>query len=447
VPDGARIRAVIRSPYTPFLVVYLLLRTLGFVFIPVTRYLDSQSWLTLDFSGSGIRLWTVPLFFKVLPGDTLREIGQVALSAFCWIALAAVVARFLENGRLKVIGFATILALGLVVQVTNWDTTILGESVAISLTVGAIAAWWLFVMEPSRWTAALVCIVIVLWAFLRHTNVVLTVLIALLVAVSLLFARNRGLKAAVLVVLAITLAWGLPTFGKNPFNRDEVLITIVSERILTSRSRTDWFADHGMPATRDVRRLAGSWNRPPGGSTAIRQNEKLFHWIQTRGQSVYFEYLLTHPGYLIGEPAKQAISSVSYGSARGEGVLVGAVYGQIRPVLPGPVEDLLFDGGGELMLLAVGVAVLAAAAFGRRGWTRRELVPGVAVLLSIALYIETFHGVATELGRHYMLAAVAIRVSLLVFALLAIDRLLVRRTTTAPEPAHEFPDEASATRS
>jgi hypothetical protein len=408
--------------------VYVALRIATFAGVGVTRFPDSQSWLDLDFAGEGIRLWTVPLMFKVLPSDTLREIGQAALSALCWIGLATVVARTIEHHRLKPIAFGVVLVPSLVPLVTNWDSVILGESIGASLTVGLIAAWWAFVQWPTRATTVVVSIVSMLWAFCRHVDVVMTIPIFVIVLISLFVARrDRGRRLAVLIVLAVTLAWGLPTLGKNPFNEDEVLITIVSERILTSPERTAWFADHGMPHGHDVRALAGSFYTKGLGSTPIRKNHRLFSWIQRDGRSTYFEFLLTHPDFVLLEPAKAAIGP--YDSA-----LSSTVYGTIRTVLPGPVNDISFGGPGELIFLGVIVTTLALLAFGRRRWTMRELVPGSAVVLSVVLYVVTFHGVASEPPRHYFVSAVAVRVSLLVLGLMATDRLLTRSARPRGSP-------------
>jgi hypothetical protein len=425
----------------------------SFAGIGVGRYPDSQSWLTLDFSGAAIRLWTIPLFFKVLRVDTLREVGQAGLSMVCWVGLAAMVASQVRTTLLKRIGFALVLATGLVVPVTNWDTVILGESVAISLTIGLLAAWWAFTSWPTTLTAALVSVVSLLWAFLRHVDLAVTALILILVAVSVWRslsdrrrsrrARSRdenngrpprrmlGLRTVILGALVVTLAWGVPAIGKNHFNRDEVLATIFSERILPYRDRTQWFVDHGMPYGADVRALAGSFAGVHGhGSAAIRHNRRFFHWMQNHGTALYLRYLVTHPGYVVALPIRQAVpieGATLTTVAHQPGVLAGATYGEIRAVLPDPIEALLFGGGAQLTLLAVGVGVLATFAFGIRRWTRRELVPGAAVPISLFLYWATFHGVASELGRHYVVAAVAIRVSLLVLGVLALDSLLARQ--------------------
>jgi hypothetical protein len=386
------------------------------------RHLDTASWLRLDFSGSEIRLWTVPLFFNILPNDPLREAGQVALSIAGWVSLAGMTAWSVVNSRLKIVAFGIVLIVSLMPQVTSWDVTILGESVAISVTVGAIAAWWLFAMHPTKVTAGLVCAVVVLWAFLRHTNVVVTITIAVILGASLLIPRARALRTVILVVVAVTLVWGVPTFGKNSYNEDEVLLTILSERILPSPERTAWFAGHGMPATEDVRSLAGAFEGQ--GSAPFRENERFFRWVVKHGRTTYFEFLRTHPGYVLVLPMTDAIGSSA--------VLSGThdVYGFPRAVFPTPLEDVLFEAPWVLIFLTAGVVVLAMLAFGVRGWTLRELVPAIAFVLSVVLYWVTFHGVASEPLRHYTLAAVAIRISLILIGLLAVDRLLSRAATS-----------------
>ena len=233
------------------------------------------------------------------------------------------------------------------------------------------------------------------------------------------------LRAILLGVLAVTLAWGLPAIPKNDFNRYENLATIFSERLLPSPDRTAWFAAHGMPATPDVRALAGSYATRRLGDVPIRHNKRFFRWLEDHGTSVYLRYLLTHPGYLFALPIRAAVGP---GPPTAQ-ALSGTTYGEIRAVLPGPVEGLLFGGSGELMSLTLVVAVLVIFAFGLRGWTRRELVPGIAVVLSLILYWLTFHGAASELARHNIVNGVAIRMSLQVLGILAVDRFLTRRAT------------------
>ena len=276
------------------------------------RHFDSASWLRVSFAGSEIRLWTVPLFFKVLPSDALRVAGQVTLSTVCWVALAGVARVGDHQPQLTLIAFAALLVVSLAPEVTAWDVTILGESVAVSLT-GGVDRGVVGVRRPARRgrrpcsSSALV----VLWAFLRHTNVVITILIAVILAATLLIPTDAGSAAVILAVCVVTLAWGIPTFGKNDSNEDEVLLTVLSERILTSPERTDWFVRHGMPDGDDVRSLAGAFDQPRGGSAPFRQNERLFRWVHEDGRSTYFKFLRTHPGYFFVQPFRGIVIPMS----------------------------------------------------------------------------------------------------------------------------------------
>jgi hypothetical protein len=395
------------------------------------RHYDSASWLRVNFAGADVRLWTVPLFFKVLPSDALRVAGQVTLSTICWIGLAGVAAWVITNPKLRLLAFAAVLVVSLTSDVTTWDVTILGESVAVSVTVASIAAWWAFVIRPTWAKAGLVSALVVLWAFLRHTNVAITLLVALILVFSLLVPHGRRFRAVMLGVAVITLVWGVPTFGKNSYNEDEVLLTVLSERILISPARTDWFVQHGMPDGDDVRSLAGAFDTRGLGSTPFRENARLFRWVHEHGRSTYFEFLRSHPGYLFVQPFRDAVDPDVAALD-----VVHEPYGDPRLVLPEPIEQALF-GAGALVFLTVGVVALALAAFGLRGWTSREVVPAIALLLGLALYWVTYHGVASELGRHYMLAAVTIRVSLILLGFLAVDSLLERaraRRVAQPDP-------------
>jgi hypothetical protein len=418
-----RKRPFARTPYAPLVAVYVALRVIAAVGIPAMRHFDSASWLRVNFAGADVRLWTVPLFFKVLPNDALRVAGQVTLSTMCWVALAGVAAWVITNPKLKLLTFAVVLVVSLAPDVTTWDVTILGESVGVSVTVASIAAWWAFVIRPTWAKAGLVSVLVLLWAFLRHTNVVITILIAVILAGTLLIRHGRRFRAVILAVCIVTLVWGIPTFGKNDFNEDEVLLTVLSERILTSPERTDWFVRHGMPDGDDVRSLAGAFDQPGGGSAPFRRNKRLFRWVHEDGRSTYFDFLRTHPGYFFVQPFRDVVDAdVAALDVTHE------PYGHPRNVLPEPVEGVVFSRGA-LVLLALGVLALSAFAFGLRGWTSREVVPAIALLLGLALYWVTYHGVASELGRHYMLAAVTIRVSLILLGLLAVDRLLSRAGT------------------
>lgn len=413
-----RVAAFLRSPYAAVWAVFVVLRIASTMGVGIVRAPDTASWLTLDFSGSEIRLWSIPLFYKLLPADGLRVAGQVALGVAAWSALGAATVTLVRRPGLRLGAFAAILALGLTSQVLVWDTVLIGESVTISLSVAAIAAWLHFACAPGRASAVVVGVVMLTWAFTRHTGIVLTGGIALILAISLLWSERRRLRAAILVALVAMVAVGAPMLEKNQFNREETLATIVSERILPDPVRTQWFVDHGMPISPAIRRLAGSYFARGEGSTPIRENRRLWAWVQGEGRDDYLEYLLTHPGYALGQPVRATLDT--------EAVLSGRVdaYSSSRPVLPEPVQDLLWgDGPGALLMLASTALVVGLLGLWLRRLDLAVVVPALTVLVGGAALVLSYHGAGSEPIRHNLVSGVILRVGLLVFAVVAADRL------------------------
>ncbi len=419
-----------RSVYGPIWLAYVVLRIAAAAGAGIVRAPDTASWLDLDVTGSGVRLWVVPLFFKVLPADPLRVAGMVLLGILAWSALAAAVVSVVRHRALGPIAFTVVLLLGLTGQVLAFDTVLLGESVAISVMVATVAAWIWFVRAPGWGSAAAVAVGMIAFAFSRHPNIVLTLGIAVVLALSLWLRDARSYRLALLGLLLVIVAVGWPMLDKNDFNREETLATVVSERILVNPTRTEWFAEHGMPISPAIRKLAGTYFTQGKGSTPIRHNERLWHWIETDARDTYLEYLVTHPGYTFGTPVRDSIdpdTAILSGSVAG--------YTNSRPVLPDPVQQLLWgDGPGELIFLAATTLVLVVVALMRRRPTMAFAVPGTTALVGGAGVVLAYHGAGSEPIRHALLGAATLRVGLLLLLLVAVDRLFVGEVVATDEP-------------
>src|SRR5207248_2470787 len=104
-------------------------------------YFDSGDYRHVDLFGGGRRPFTVPLAFWFMPSDGWRVVEQAAISGVSFLVFAFVAYRWLDQRWVSLGAMATILALGLTTQVTNWDSAILSDSITISLTVLLVAAW------------------------------------------------------------------------------------------------------------------------------------------------------------------------------------------------------------------------------------------------------------------------------------------------------------------
>jgi len=178
------------------------------------RFHDSASDLKLSFRGREPRLWTVPLVYRLLPTDDLRIAGQTVIAALAWWALAMTAGSLVVDRRVRTALMAVILALGLVGPVSNWNSTILSESLSLSLTALLVAAWLRYAWRPTTVTAALAVGVTVLWTFTRQTHVIVGLFVTVFAVAATLHRRSalRVVVAASLIVLSVL---GLASLTQN----------------------------------------------------------------------------------------------------------------------------------------------------------------------------------------------------------------------------------------
>ncbi|MEY2402598.1 MAG: hypothetical protein QOD38_149 [Acidimicrobiaceae bacterium] len=401
---------------------FLSLRMLALRTTPLL-YFDSRDYLHLELWG-GRRPFTVPLLFWLVPSDSLRVVEQAAISVFAWTALALVVAAGLEDRRVRLGSVVALLALGSTTQVTNWDTTILSDSIAISLTVLLVAAWIAVYRSPSRWSVAGVLAVTLLWTFTRELHVYVTALVALVVVGAVAVKRASALWWVTAASLLFVATLGFFESRANEETSKQNLAGVIGARILPNQDARAWFIDAGMPP---MPQLADGRAHPDNELLAIPEFDR---WAN-EGWPVYARYLVTHPTVAIDGPFRELLEerpAYSDKSAGKEVLLSPAdAYGRARPVLPGPVEDVLFAPArtGALLTLAVGTLAAALVVHARLGRDRRRHVP-IALVGAALLYVGlSWHGSVFEPGRHAMPAAVAIRIGLIALLGVVIDRIAV----------------------
>ena len=224
---------------------YLGVRLAAYVGVAAKQYPDSQSYLDVAkarFLGgeffAGARPWTLPLLYKILPdSDTYRSAGQFVVSVVCWLALAAVTARCVQDHRLRPIAFGVVLLFSLSSSITRWDHLILTESLAVSLTAAVLAAWLAFIRRPTGLSVAAVLLVSLLWAFVRDTNTVLVIFTALFALVAAgIQDRHRTDDGAAILLLGCAIV----EFGELLADRDDVAGLAVQRRDAARIGRRDF---------------------------------------------------------------------------------------------------------------------------------------------------------------------------------------------------------------
>jgi hypothetical protein len=440
-----------RTPYALILFGYLLLRLGGFFGIETLRQQDTEAYelvmnqplFSLDFF-AGARSWTVPLLWKVLPdADSERAAGQFILSCAAWPVLAWAVARCVQSGLFRYVAFGLVLLFSLTLAVVRWDLVMLSESVSISLTVLVIAAWLELVRSPRRSMVVALLALTLLWVFARDSNGIIALVIVPLIALWAIRPPAALGRAWVGVLAAGTFAIffaGLiaTTTDEAELRRNErPILHVIGRRVLADEDQTRWWRDHGMPAPpprviRDRRSLAGI---AEGGLPSDPATDEFLEWAREHGRDTHARYLLTHPYQTV----KQTIGKRQRLLA---GVTVGYRPPDARNILPEPLDELVYPRDAQdvyfwMIVIGLGAGVVALTLGARRTWW----VPVVAFAVQAPHAIVVYHGDTLEIPRHAMLVAITTRLSLLLLAILAFDRVVeVRRAgrptreTGAPKP-------------
>lgn len=396
-------------------------------------YVDSGEYAVVDFSGRWRRPWATPLLYDLLPGDHRWEVvGQAVVGGIAWSVLALVAGAWFRDRRVRVAVVGAIALLGLTTSVTNWDTAILSESLALSLTALLAAAWLELARRPTLIAAGAVLVATVPWLFVRQSLlpaawlVVLAAVVAAAVALRHR-ARWRPLAAVAAGLLVLTLL-ATGSYGRNQEVVQTNLTVVVANRIATDPDRLAWFVDHGMPL-------------PASGATdvgALTDDPAFSRWVAGDGRSTYARFLATHPWYTFTEPLDDLVGvRRSYGDPPApKPVMLSPAegYGSARAVIPEPIEQLLFDPGHTGTVLSVLGVVGAWSIVARRDRDRRWAVSLGLVAVSVASLVGGWHGATPELDRLAIVGAVALRLGLLLQLGLLVDATLARRATSPAPP-------------
>ena len=382
------------------------------------RWPDSNSYFYVDFFGhaAGGRLWTVPVLYTTLPSDAARVAAQGLIGILCWSALAFAVARSLAHPVVARIGAIAILLLGLCIQVTEWDQTLLSESLAVSL--GALLAAALLRTRLRR-TWPVICatlVVLVLWMFARQVQVLVFLPVGVVTIGWMLLRARRYI--AVAVALALIGVWGGYAAAQDKGNLEFGAHDILIFRILQTADGPAFIARSGMPDVPQLEKEASTYASAGtylGGASKVYKDPRWQQWIDRHWSRLYLKWLIHHPVADIREPLSYANQLLS-GFPN---------YASIRPVLPSTVQDLLWERASGDIPLWFGVTAVAwiASLRKRRPHSLDALAAG-GIVISMFWYLAAWLLEPSELARLVIPAATMLRISLLLLLFTAIDRLV-----------------------
>jgi hypothetical protein len=356
---------------------------------------------------AGLRGFTIPLFFKIVPTAESRIVVQLVLSIAAWLVLAAVVGRAIRTKWLRFAAVLVVLGLSTTTEVVLWDALLLSESITFALAALLVAAWLSFVRAPRRSAVAAILVVSVLWSFARDTNAYVLAAVAILVALTAIRPSQRRLKAVLAVGCAAiaALTYASADVGKRWVQPME---DIVNHRVIPSPPLERYFQAHGL--------------RP--GTNWVASG-----WLERRSRSVYVDYLVSHPGYALAGPF-HGRQQVPYSTARNVASLLDpelAIYNdnassRFLP-LPRATNDVFFPRGVALLCVLI---VVALALTGLARLPVVALVPLGLLVTTYPHFLVVWHQSGLEVDRHALEASLLLRVALFLLLLFALDRLLVR---------------------
>jgi hypothetical protein len=409
-----------------------ILRILAVIGQQAFVYVDSIDYETLDFSGGARRPWVTPLLYGLTERLPLRILLQAVIGATCWTYLA-LVASTLATQRWARLGIlVAILSLSLTTTITNWDTAMLSESLALSTSALLMGALLRVAQLRTVGTVLLALGAWLLWIFTRQNHLVLGGLVVATLAVVLVVqwrrARSFDRVGGLLLggIAALTLV-ALLSYRENTEIVDFNLATVIGSRVLTDADDLAWFVDEGMPVPSAV---------APGAAASPEQllaDTEFEPWLRGDGLSTYARFLVTHPWDTLTGPLESFVSDRPPFSdaARADDVLLASPdgYGVGRQVLPEPIEDVLFQPGsaGTVVFALVLVVVLTARRWEVHGPDPRWLVPLLALLLQWPALTAVWHASVAELGRLALPSAVILRIAILLQLALLVDAWLADR--------------------
>lgn len=399
-------------------------------------YVDSVDYETLDFTGGSRRPWVTPLLYHLVDDHSLRIAFQGGISALCWGYLALQVARCAVDVRVQWALLLSVLTLSLTTTVTNWDTAMLSESLALSFTALVLGAVLRFVAEPRGRTTAVLLVAWVLWIWTRQNHLVISILatgaVALVVAVRL--ARRSGVARPLAVAvggIALVTALAGTTYGNNTEILHFNLAMVIGGRVLPDAERTHWYLDHGMPLADGA--VIGQGRGPQD----LLNDPQFERWVAEDGVRTYAQDLLAHPWRTATEPLDDLVGDrPPFGeTGRPDEVLLAGPdsYGIGREVLPGQLEDLVFQPGnaGLVVLLFVVVVGWTLAEWRARGFDRRWGMPLLVLAVQVPALWAVYYASTAELGRLALPSALIVRIVLF----LQLGLLVDRRWTGLADPA------------
>ncbi|HEY3833477.1 MAG TPA: hypothetical protein VGO03_14360 [Acidimicrobiia bacterium] len=368
------------------------------------------------------------LFLKLV-GSNLRAavLVQTALSIAAWVYLAEQVRRAFTSEVAAIVGFLGVLAIGLAPAFMAWDAAVLTECLSIALVCVVIALAVRLAVSATTATAVAFAIALALASVVRDVNAFFAAGVGVAAAVLLCVPRARAGQvkrlAAVAIVCLTSAAVALGLSGASNRSFYAVADSIVVH-VGGQPDGVQWFIAHGMPNDGSLQLLRENYSLNQTQLFDDAPRLHAFHdWLMQHGSSTYYEYLATHPKWVLRQPLSQLtflfapyIDPIArfWGN---EPDIVSQTIGHFG------MPSLLVDG---IWATLAALGLIVAIARRRLGAKDRRVAWTIVVIgaLVVPHALAVYHGDALEVSRHAVTLAAQTRIAVWIATVLLLDRFV-----------------------
>lgn len=370
---------------------------------------------------AGHRPPVIPLLWRLTGTDTSFVVVQTIVSIVAWSTLAVVVALLARRTWPRLLAGGVVLGFAATTPIVQWDRSVLSESISLSLLALLFATAILWACRVTWPRAAALVAVAAVFAATRDTQIWVIALLAIALGA---YAAWRGTGrrhadhpgcAAHVAWLAVALAVVVLLTGSASawaHRTESNVVNVFSVRVFPYVDRIDWFADHGMPDADRLRALARAAKRTHGEAPVVGVDTNapgfaaLGRWLHDHATATYVEWLLTHPGYVMGEPFRRP--ERTFNNAQGHLTF----YAAPDRTDVSPMNTLLYPPWWVVLVAAV--AAVAGAVWQRRWRAHEWQITALLGVLGVAHMLLAWHGDGMEVTRHAAMGNVQVRLAVLV---------------------------------
>jgi len=433
-------------------------------------YRDSPLWdrgPLVSFTGHAPRLWGVPLLYALFHNDWRRVEAQWAISTVAWALLACALWTCLRGTAAKAVASGAVLSFALLTLVTEWDLTIMSESLSISLGVVVVACFLLWLRTGARIALVALTAAAFYWTFVRAE---LRLFVVVLGAVLVFLAwRRRDLRrwaVGAAAALAVAVGWCTAIMPNvlGTFSGYTATHLSANSDVLMFRLGNTWGINitiYGDPRLQHVYEDELGMPKCPAAAEYARTRPKDFFGLLDRFNSCPELHAWADRNgdapvsFALAAPDQAARVVWNVAPRAFGGIDNYGLYGDAKRFFPKRIDRLMFHPSRKGLAALFGSLLLAlVAAWATGAFRRRRLLTVTAVVLTITALVSEVAGVLyldIEASRYAVQENFAIRIALLMLAVTALDAFVERRherraqRSAPPEPAVTEPEVAVPT--